>query len=1857
MGFEDIQQIQMEFNTKVEADKLASYTFAWLADANVLAKRPNASKDDLLAIDAQLVNVVMAISRKPDIQSSALRLAFGTLAHNLAVRIDAVKAVTDVLPKLVAFIEAPKNNRYNCMKYFSVTVLGHIAQIPLDRMRHIVRNLFIVLTEALKVCPSPASCPAGYRRDLLWALATSAKHASPSSLEYPHRRAVWKLARGMTADPAAIVAEAAFGLLEELAGPEMIKTKSKLEKLFAVYVKGLKSPHEIVRKAAAKFYARLFVLLETVEIEEESANASAPALKFKVNLKSALKIQGSLYQTAQSPGMADGVVDYFDHICTVRDPHQLLEEFSPLIQDLAGFLVQNVEGSDDFHLYRGVEHLRHLIVDVIAGKRLLNEQFRLNMVNAIIGILVKSTRSEQINAIGYVTCLQGLVELLGPAITSLSDPIHQTLIALMENTTEWSLAMAIIESFDSLTTQIPELILPVFTFALQKVTDRPSRSYGYLLAVLASKWTKFAKYVSVELNTKLLSTALTHIKEARAGHPVKDHTKLQVGWILLEGVLCLGPRIVKLHISQLLLLWKSVFAAPAKMSSNSMEVAYQLKARYLALSALAVFVARNGPLMTSDISRRLSEMLHGVWSFVDDIPEIVISNPDTQYEESLILSRLLQCYGLIAKYEVSEGYPASLLTRATHFVLDPEYTLSRCKDDCDVINDYSNNSARGVTSFAFEKNSPIIASMAFDAEQKLIGGKSLPLVTSTVDAAIDVISHVLPTQPTRVQESLLDRVRSYLEDYTRAPPPKKQPPARRQAACINASILLQRLTCTIQSFDDQRISSIVSDSIKLLLPAPESIVRQNAAAAYGSLASKTDANTVAAYTNEVIETLVSNTEPFARGGYALALSSLASNAASLVHATQWQSALITVTQLSSDPHPLVHSASVTAMTSVVANSGLLANKYAGECLAELTRLYLLDSHSSAVGPAVYSNYDIEHPITVAISRCCRVLVSLIGPDLAEQKTLLDKVYRLVDQFQYNRNPLVVVQSWGCFEELFYFAKAKIDWISQVLTWTSEISKPKSAETLNAALEALLLLFKTSPQNVFAITGTVLQYELWLVYDNGQSPLLRDLFLTWLEHTAIHEPEKWILRLQEVIMRPRFHFVQRVTESHLGPAGRRNSAQAAAAAAAAAETADEDQSLGAQSEQQDTELLSWKTRQFACEMMLQLTRLELKGKSQASLQNGIVTKNIRNVIKIAFSAATSAVLSMQLVGLELLNELVSGLSQLPDPDFPEVRLLEQYQAQISSALTPAFTAGSSPELAIAALRVCGTFVSSGIVSNATKLGRILRVMTDALESCTENEFSLGDLKLSPNAQDIIKVAVLRLWADVFVASETQSYLQDIVEPRESQLLQLWTSTIEEYAKLRFEPEQASSTSFAESLELMRAAQLRHVLMTTYEESWLNLVSALATLIESKGSEVMERSTGGEDIIFVLFGLCFEALLASRSNQLPILVALQRILLPGVSASVIYEQEIFTEVVDMLDRILLTGNPAERSCVIHIARNVATGRGESDESVDDLFELFRLCVLPLRALFPSLTDVPGHPPSVINEPEYLDLIKLSLDSLVDIVQVFREVIQNDLYVCLLYIFEKISEIPSTQEKVVPHIFSSYKRLLEVMDNAARGSEDSHKLVTDAVATAFVDASKELTSATDEVTKRNWMLTCMVILCTNYNLLDNATGNASQFGAFLVDALHDEVLAQVAAESMRACLAIRAESLARDAFISGCIPKLVEQLSDSSSPAVGKMVTKLVVQYAAIHPVKGMGLALTVVLYVINEASWMGTESSREVFVSGLLIRLLESHAAIFKQAIQQLTPQDRDLLRRLLVHDEQAADTSLKSESTIVLTSFS
>ena len=190
---------------------------------------------------------------------------------------------------------------------------------------------------------------------------------------------------------------------------------------------------------------------------------------------------------------------------------------------------------------------------------------------------------------------------------------------------------------------------------------------------------------------------------------------------------------------------------------------------------------------------------------------------------------------------------------------------------------------------------------------------------------------------------------------------------------------------------------------------------------------------------------------------------------------------------------------------------------------------------------------------------------------------------------------------------------------------------------------------------------------------------------------------------------------------------------------------------------------------------------------------------------------------------------------PDPDFAEASLLEQYQAQIGSALTPAFAADSSAELASEAINVSATFIATGIVTNVERMGRILRLLVLGLENFA-SEFTpihvrtkltevenpettdIGDLKgLNSNAKVMVKMALFSAWARLQVASIEQDYLIQVVEPHLVKLTPLWLASLQEYARLRFEPDISGSLGTgpqSSNLDEMYSALNRETLLKVF-----------------------------------------------------------------------------------------------------------------------------------------------------------------------------------------------------------------------------------------------------------------------------------------------------------------------------------------------------------------------------------------------------------------------------------------------------------
>ena len=119
----------------------------------------------------------------------------------------------------------------------------------------------------------------------------------------------------------------------------------------------------------------------------------------------------------------------------------------------------------------------------------------------------------------------------------------------------------------------------------------------------------------------------------------------------------------------------------------------------------------------------------------------------------------------------------------------------------------------------------------------------------------------------------------------------------------------------------------------------------------------------------------------------------------------------------------------------------------------------------------------------------------------------------------------------------------------------------------------------------------------------------------------------------------------------------------------------------------------------------------------------------------------------------------------------------------------------------------------------------------------------------------------------------------------------------------------------------------------------MVEAIASLIDEDSEFVFDALDGKHEIsyrdepvafFFVLFGISFEALVRSasqparsREHMLEVLQAMKKIVSPSVAGLAIYQDHIFSEFMDLMDRLALTEGVDVQTVVVEIAQSLCAG----------------------------------------------------------------------------------------------------------------------------------------------------------------------------------------------------------------------------------------------------------------------------------------------------------------------------------------------
>ncbi|KAI7254288.1 HEAT repeat protein-like protein, partial [Hortaea werneckii] len=1790
-------------------------------------------------------------------------------------------------------------------------------------------------------------------------------------------RSIWKQARNIAgSDKSSLVQASACWCLEQLVRcTPYYDNSNDFDKLQSALYKALEGSSSSVRRAAAsalaaelvKSYSE-FPRAETVprikkpkkpkkaskgeELDEELDRASSPAPEkpataLSYTLLEMLKILSTHYCRPTTGNKARAGVA----ICYIKVLKTLGEStVEKSYGDIAKHLFTDILSHPSlvFNKYRQLvsRKLVRIILERVIG-RMLGETAQLNACRFLTNEIIKdypSTVSERPEPskqvlIGAISALTSLIGSVDAAVGGIAEQCREGLLQAIQHP-NFTVQVYAARALRAIVVACPQQLLPTVTICMNSVhrelnllaTPRqgPKRCVGYAhgLAAVLSASSLHPLYGSVDVYARVLQQATTLLKSSGSSDLRISSCQLQVAWIMIGGLMTLGPNFVKIHLSQLMLLWKNALPRPVAKENISQRTMFELS--YLAH-------VREG--LVNDPTNRLSSTLQLLDYEVmvrrrvfQCFSQLLTLSPPGSIEttaHSTILPLAVTTFS-DAEYYSSASLSAAIASAAASFesiwdVGDNNgFGVTSLVQGLDVRNSVDRSLRRHWTSRQGDEDladesilSPVGASAEYDACCCYLGDSTeadpAPPGAEAVNAAIAAFGLCLPLQAPRVQESTLEQISSSMGANA-----LQKDPARKAAITVNISLAIAtacKVTIGevgIHKGDLRRdaTENALQSILHICLRDSDPVVRLITADAIGALCCSSGSVLTDPEVNNLTDTIINNREPHVRAGCALALASIHNQLGGMAAGFHMKKIVGIIMSLAADTHPLVHFWALDSLAQVAESAGLNFSAFVSNAIGMLSQLYVSDGHNEETAVLVSSNMSVEMPVPAALARGIDSAINVLGPDLQDMAKPRDMILSLVGLFSRESSPTMLLESLRCLEHLSLYAPGHLEYAQYVQRLQADLDA-ENEEISQSALHSLSVLMRRDATEIVRTARPGLEDRLWeYLNDVPDQPEVKNIFVNWLHQTGASDPAEWIQRCNVVLTKTKAKSEQPKTAQTKDTAGPDIQDEEIAGFAAASGAAKEDESQAPTSTQ---ELMKWQVRLFAMECLHSLIAMISKEAAivEESPGEAALQSKVADVVRIAFSASTAGIAALRVVGMRIIDQVLKMFGRTPDPDFPEAMLLEQYQAQISSALTPAFAADSSPELAAAAVSVCATFIATGIVTDVDRMGRILKVLVTALENFSQDtqSASIGDLKgLSTNAQVMVRMAVFSAWAELQIASAEQRYLVDVVKPHIAKLVPLWLSSLREYSRLRFEPDISASLgtmAISDDLDTVYAALNRQTLLKFYQASWLSLVDAIASLIDEDSEFVFdalddkqraaqesaegEPANGTNDLtrkdaeinyreepvafFFVLFGLAFESL-AVRSNDdesvtrqrnLDILQAMKKILRPSVSGNAIYQEVIFSETVDLLSRMVLTESLSVQTVVVEIARNLcishpssrqglrAPVNGETlSDDIEQLFELTRLIVLVLASVIPGLSETPVSLRLESSE-EATTLVRTTLQALVDVSDVFPSIIKTDLHATILHIFVTILGTGACQAAVVPQSLPILRRFIASVSEEER-SETPHQLRS-AIARMLIilkNAQKRETDASLPCEK-NTMLAVTVVLSAAPQYFTEERNLLSRFIGELIEAVEVPMTSRVAAGCVRTLLMAGVEPArllpAALHFVTN--PSDLEGLEDSR-----KLMTQTITMYASRVPEPQQTVAVVLVVNgLLEQASSQGQQSYQETATR--LLELAAANSGTFRSAVTSLDSERKSLLEGILKSraglQRNTSDFGADREPTIAL----
>jgi HEAT repeat-containing protein 5 len=428
---------------------------------------------------------------------------------------------------------------------------------------------------------------------------------------------------------------------------------------------------------------------------------------------------------------------------------------------------------------------------------------------------------------------------------------------------------------------------------------------------------------------------------------------------------------------------------------------------------------------------------------------------------------------------------------------------------------------------------------------------------------------------------------------------------------------------------------------------------------------------------------------------------------------------------------------------------------------------------------------------------------------------------------------------------------------------------------------------------------------------------------------------------------------------------------------------------------------------------------------------------------------------------------------------------------------------------------------------------------------------------------------------------------------------------------------------------------------------------------KGPEINYRNEPVA-FFFVLYGLAFEALVTRPSTNTPdsqdqtleILVALKKILRPSVAGNAIYQDVVFSETMDVFDRLAQTEGLAVQSAIVEITRNLCLSHPSADEDASDehlsedieqLFELTRIIVLVLAGVLPNLSEKPSAVRSQVSD-EAVNLIAISLSALVDAADVFPAIIRTDLHACIIHIFTTILGTGVCQALVVPRILPIFKRFIQNLAEDVEEGETTNGPLSDQLRSclsrirAILHNAQRRESDASLQCARNTLLAIVILLTTGGAGIPSSDSSIHLVLSDLLDCLSDIGLGKVAANCSRSLLLADQKSATGQSIAAYLLPRLIHFIIDNeqADPDGAKPIAlnALLSFLATLPPNTDRRTSLVCILLpiLLQRTATTGKEAYPEMASRLLAIAGVDQMA--FRSVVGSLSPEQRALMEEII-----------------------